>query len=198
MGVSNFRVWVFGYFGIFTHPILKGRDGARSKNSRRLSKYFCPGLTALLVRLTFELSCCQCVYVMLWPTLAIFLKDCLTFQRSLAGPLKPFLLILGALGRSWEALGTLLGGSRDAFGALLDALGRSWALLGCFWHAHGSIEGFPKIDLGISEESPWLLQEGSEQSKRMNADIPKVDRKLSENRPSRSRKPNLYSRLPPR
>ena len=36
----------------------------------------------------------------------------------------------GAPGRSWDALGTLLGRSWGALGALLGALGRSWGALG--------------------------------------------------------------------
>ena len=100
------------------------------------------------------------------------------------------------LGRSWDALGTLLGRSWT----LLGALGRSWALLGRSWDAPGSSWNPPGLDLTLSWESPELLQEDSEQPKRTNANIPKVDRNLSKNGPRRFRKTNpapLDSQLPP-
>ena len=100
------------------------------------------------------------------------------------------------LGRSWDTLGTLLGRSWT----LLGALGSSWALLGRSWDAPGSIWDPPGLDFRLSWESPELLQEDSEQLKRTNANIPKVDRNLSENGPRRFRKPNpaaLDSQLPP-
>ena len=52
--------------------------------------------------------------------------------------------LLGALGRSWVALGTLLVRS-------WDALGRSWALLdalGRFWDTLDSIQGSQRIGSG--------------------------------------------------
>ena len=101
------------------------------------------------------------------------------------------------LERSWDVLGTswrALGRS----GALLAALGRFWDALGTlvarFQHLQGSILGSPR-------NPPGHFKEDSEQPKRTNANIPKVDRKLSENRPRRFRKPNpaaLYSLLPTR
>ena len=116
-----------------------------------------------------------------WPLLA----------RSWAtlGPLlgRPWLL----LGRSWDALGRSW--------TLLGVLGRSWALLGRSWDAPGSIWDPPGLDFRLSWESPELLQEYSEQLKRTKANIPTVDRKLSENGPRRFRKPNpaaLDSQLP--
>ena len=102
-------------------------------------------------------------------------------------------VLLGALGTLLGALGTLLGHS-------WCALGRSWALLGRSWEAPGSIWDPPGLDFRFSWESPELLQEDSEQLKRTNANIPKVDRNLSKNGPRRFRKPNpaaLDSQLPP-
>ena len=91
-------------------------------------------------------------------------------------------LLLGALGRSWDALGTLLGRSLT----LLDALGRSWDPLGTPLARFRDLQG-------------WILVSPG-RPKRTKANIPKVDRKLSKNCPRRVRKPNpsaLYSQLPP-
>ena len=102
-------------------------------------------------------------------------------------------MLLNALGPLLAAVGALLAALDALLAALGTLLGRSKDTLGLIW-------GPRRVDLGLSEESPRLLQEDSEQLKRTNANIPNVDRKLSENHPRGFRKPNpaaLYSQLPP-
>ena len=110
--------------------------------------------------------------------------------------------VLGDLGRSWVVLGrswVALGRSWNALGSLL---GRSWSALGAHLAELKKVKPIldpPRVDFGLSEEFPELLQEASEQPKRTSANLPKVDRKMSKNWPRRFRKPNLpalHSQLP--
>ena len=71
--------------------------------------------------------------------------------------------LLGALGRSWDALGALLGRSWDALGASWAPLGRlldaSWALLGASWTQVGKKAAAPRLwspNLEAKIQPSWL------------------------------------------
>ncbi len=98
-----------------------------------------------------------------------------------------------ALGAHLVAPGTLLGRSWDALGRswmLLDALGRSWDALGTLVARSRDLRGWILGSPGTPQSHFESILRATE---RPNANIPKVDRRLSENcrKPRRNHAANL-------